>query len=74
MQKAKKWMKPWHVGPHLVVLSKRYPMNTNMTGFQKSLHPRGLDESSFSIDRVKRVFCRLTLNMINVLGLKLGFL
>ena len=27
-------------------------MNTNMTGFQKSLHPCALDESSHSIGRV----------------------
>ena len=43
------------MGTHLRVLSKSYPMNTNMTGldgFQKSLRPCGLDESSLSIGRV----------------------
>ena len=38
---------------HLRVLSESYQMNTNMTygldAFQKSLHPRTLDESSLSI-------------------------
>ena len=43
------------MGTHLRVLSKGYPMNTNMIGFrwfQKSLHPRVLGESSLSIGRV----------------------
>ena len=26
-----KWLKPWHMGAHLRVPSKSYPMNTNMT-------------------------------------------
>ena len=30
-KKAEKCLKPWHVGTHLRVLSKSYPMNTNMT-------------------------------------------
>ena len=30
----KKWLKPWQMGTHLRVLSKSYPMNTNMTGFR----------------------------------------
>ena len=29
-----KWLKTWHMGTHLRVLSKSYPMNTNMTGFR----------------------------------------
>ena len=48
-------LKPWHMGTHLRVLSKSYPMNTNMTGldgFQKSLPTCALDESSLSIRRV----------------------
>ena len=27
-------MKPWHIGTHLRVLCKGYPMNNNMTGFR----------------------------------------
>ena len=27
-------MKPWHMGTHLRVLSKCYPMNTSMKGFR----------------------------------------
>ena len=50
-----KWLKPWHVGTHLRVLSESYPMNTNVTGFRwfsKILLPCALDESSLSIGRV----------------------
>ena len=46
--------KPWHKGTHLRVLSKGYPMNTNMTGFgwlSKTLRPCALDQSSLSIGR-----------------------
>ena len=35
----------------LRVLSESYTMNTNMTGFKKSLHPCALDKSSLSIWR-----------------------
>ena len=56
-EKNEKWLKPWHMGTHLGVLSESYPMNTNMSGyivdFQQSLHPCTLDESSLSIGRVK---------------------
>ena len=31
-QKPEKWLKPWHMGVHLKVLSMSYLMNTNMTG------------------------------------------
>ena len=31
--KPDKWLKPWHMGTPLRVLSKSYLMNTNMTGF-----------------------------------------
>ena len=42
------------MGTHLTVLSKSYPMNTNMTYFIgfKSLHSCALDESSLSTGRV----------------------
>ena len=33
-KKQKKWLKPWHMGTHLKVLSDSYPMNTNMAGFR----------------------------------------
>ena len=49
--KNEKWLKPWHMGTHLRVLSKSYPMNTYITGFRKSLHPCALDKSSFRIRR-----------------------
>ena len=32
-KKTRKWLKPWHIGTHLRVLSESYLMNTNMTGF-----------------------------------------
>ena len=44
------------MGTHLRELSESLPMNTNMTGldgFQKSLRPYALDESSLSIGNVK---------------------
>ena len=47
------------MGTHLRVLSESYPINTNMTGFRTldgfhySLPPCALDESSFSIGKVK---------------------
>ena len=33
----KKWLKPWHIGTHLKVLSKSYWINTNMAGFGRFL-------------------------------------
>ena len=33
-KKLEKWLKPWHMGTYLRVLSKSYPINTNMTGFR----------------------------------------
>ena len=54
-----KWLKPWHMGTHLRVLSESYPINTNMTGFrwfQKTLHSYSVDESRLSIGRVKCSF------------------
>ena len=41
------------MGTHLRVLSESYLMNTNMIGFQISLHFCALDESSLSLLRVK---------------------
>ena len=32
--KTYKWLKPWHMGTPLRVLSESYQMNTNMTGFR----------------------------------------
>ena len=52
MRKPEKLMKPYNMGTHLRVLSERYSMNINMNGFQKSLHPCALDESSLSIGSV----------------------
>ena len=42
-----------------------YPMNTSLVGFQKSLHPYTLDESSLTIRKVKKApFClRLALSL-----------
>ena len=34
-KKLSKWLKPWQTGTHLRVLSKSFPMNTNMTGFRQ---------------------------------------
>ena len=33
-KKPKKWPKPWHMGTHLRVLKKCFPMNTKMTGLK----------------------------------------
>ena len=35
-KKLLKWLKPWHMGTHLRVLSESYLMNTNMTGLRWS--------------------------------------
>ena len=32
--KPEKWLKPWHRGTYLRVLSKSYPISTNMTGLK----------------------------------------
>ena len=45
-----------HMGTHLRVLRESYTTNTNIIGFRcfcKTLHPYALDESSFSIGKVK---------------------
>ena len=53
MQKSEKYdLKPWHIDTHLRVLSKSYPMNTNIAElrwFMNSLHPCALDGSSLTI-------------------------
>ena len=59
-KKAGKWLKPWHMGTHLRVLSESYPMNTNMTWFRwfpKIFAPLhfGSGESSLSTGRVNIV-------------------
>ena len=33
-KQIEKWLKPWHMGTYLRVLSESCPMNTNMTGFR----------------------------------------
>ena len=30
VKNPEKWLKPWHIGTHLRVLSESYPMKTNM--------------------------------------------
>ena len=47
------------MGTHMRELSESFPMSTNMKcldGFQKSLCPCALDESSLSIGKVMYVF------------------
>ena len=34
-KKPEKWLKPWQMGTHLRVLSKSFPMNTNMAVFRR---------------------------------------
>ena len=34
MQKSEKWLKPWQMGTHLILLSESFQMNTNMIGFK----------------------------------------
>ena len=51
-----KWLKPWHMGTHLRVLSESYPIEPKWQGldvFQNCLHPWASSESSLSIGRVK---------------------
>ena len=57
-KKLRKWLKHWHMGVHLRVLSERFPMNTNMAGFRgfsKPLRPCALDVSSLSIGGVNSI-------------------
>ena len=53
-KKPEIWLKPKHMGTHLIVLSESYPMNTNIIGFRwfpKSLLPCTLGESSPALER-----------------------
>ena len=63
MQKAPEiWLKSWHMGTHLRVLSESFPMNTNTTGFSwfsKILRPTALDEGSLNNGRVEMGCCSL---------------
>ena len=34
-QKIWKWLKPWHMGTHLIVLGESFPMNTHMHGLSQ---------------------------------------
>ena len=74
-KKAEKWLKHWHIGTQLRVLSESFLMSTNMTGFGwKSLHPRALDESSVSFGRVKNhkeTMQQTTLQCIYTISFKL---
>ena len=45
-RKPEKWLKPWHMGTHLRVLSESFPMNTNMTGFHQ-LHSQSESRRNF---------------------------
>ena len=56
MQKPEKWLKPWHMGTHLRVLSEIYLLDTNMTCFRwlsKTLCLCALGESCLNIRRDK---------------------
>ena len=48
MKKNEKWLKPWHIGTHLIV-----PTWQGLDGFEKSLCPCALGESSLCIGMVK---------------------
>ena len=59
-KRPKQWLKPWRLGTHQRVLSKSYPMNTNMTGYRCFFkYLRALDESSLSIGRITKTFALL---------------
>ena len=64
IQKALNITETLAYGTHQRVLSKSFPMNTNMTGFldgfQKYLRHCALDENSFSIADAKLVYIYLT--------------
>ena len=52
-QKDGEWLKPWQMGTHQRVLSKSFPMNTNMTDdFNEFLLFCALGVSNLSIRRV----------------------
>ena len=57
-KKLRRWLKPWYMGTILKVLSKSYPMSTNMVGFRwfsKIFVHYAFDESILSIGRVKQM-------------------
>ena len=63
-KKPEKWLKPWHMGTHLRVLSESYPMNTNMTWFRcfsKTFASLCFGWSSLSIGRVNINICGVPL-------------
>ena len=49
LEKAGKLMKLWHMSTHLIVLSKGFPMNTNMTGQNRTLPLCSLGKSNLII-------------------------
>ena len=52
----KEWLKPWHMGTHLRVLSKSFLMNTNLTGlrwFSEIFASSCFGQNSLSIGMVK---------------------
>ena len=54
--KSEKWLKLWHMGTYLRVLSESFPMNTNMTGFKwLTKKSCALDEDCLSIGRVNQL-------------------
>ena len=77
MQKTEKYLKPWHIGTHLSlrVLCESYLMNANMTGlvgYQESLHPCALAESSLNIGRLKYNMIMMNTNHIIILYISIS--
>ena len=65
-KKTLKWLKSWQMGTQLRVLSKSYPMNTNMTGFRCFLkdicvHVLWANVAS-ALNRLKPTFLRCILS------------
>ena len=55
-KKLEKWLKPWHMGLHLRVLSESIRMNTIMQGldgFQKSLRHCALDDVALALEGLR---------------------
>ena len=53
-KKLENWLKPWHMGTHLRVLSKSYPKNIYITGFRFFFYIFALNKSSLSSLRVNQ--------------------
>ena len=56
MQTTENWLKPWQRGTHLrgqELFNENLGTRQGLDGFQKSLRPYALDESSLSIGKVK---------------------